>query len=440
MANANCRRGIFCYISYNRYLSNPCGRPNPRKNFSHLHKFSRETYFVFENLSASIVRAQHQKAEYGSLEALLKSSLDNPLFYPAADQWLFPGDSLAILLQSNLLQAPKVIQSFLQYVGEQRIDSDDIVIVISPQMADQFGITAQQLKQSASEVANAMPPALIQVEVGDQKISFQVHDPANSYGLAYLAANEAGEPVHVNRLLADADVVVPIGCPTPGDQQRYDCLYPDFGSAQRLEKFKAKYGTINQRQQEIELANDNLGTFFSVEIVTGPGGQIAAVFAGARKDVFEHSKQLADELWTVNFVPGCQTVLATVEEPGRQQTWDDFADAVINAANLSNGSGPITVWTTIDQPADRNTRKALMAQFDDSIIAKLSVRQRSLASIVSERPIFLKSELSQSQTEELGLGYIESANDVESVLAKFDSGVLLRDAHRCRIDQTQTAS
>ena len=395
---------------------------------------------MFENLSANIVRAQHQNAEYPALELLLKTSLENPLFYPAAAQWMFPGDSLAIVLQSNLMQAPKVVESFLEYIGELKIDSNDVLVVISVQMAEQFGITADQLKQSESEVANGMPPSLIQVDIGKEKVSFQVHDPENSYGLAYLAANEAGDPVHVNRLLADADVVVPIGCPTPGDQQRHDCLYPDFGSADRLKYFNAGSGSDAQRKQEVELANDNLGTFFSIEVITEPGGQIAAVFAGARKDVFKQSKQLADELWTVNYIPDRQTVLATIEEPGRVQTWDDFADAVINAAHVSNGSGPIVIWTAIDQPADRNIRKALMAQFDDSISAKFSVRQRSVASIISERPIFLRSELSQSQTEELGLGYIESESEVESILAKYESSVLLRDAHRCRIDQPQTAS
>ena len=278
------------------------------------------------------------------------------------------------------------------------------------------------------------------MDIGKEKVSFQVHDPANNFGLAYLAANEAGDPVHVNRLLADADVVVPIGCPTPSDQQRYDCVYPDFGSADRLKQFKAGAGSSDQRKQEIELANNNLGTFFSVEIVTEPGGQIAAVFAGTRKDVFEQSKQLADELWTINFIPDRHAVLATIEEPGRIQSWDDFSDAVINAAHVSNGNGPIVVWTTIAQTADRNIRKALLAQFDESISAKFSVRQRSVASIISERPIFLKSELSQSQTEELGLGYIDSESDVESILAKSESGVLLRDAHRCRINQPQAAS
>jgi len=395
---------------------------------------------VFENLSANIVRAQHQKAEYPALQQQLKFALENPLFYPAANQWLFPGDSLAILLQSNLVQAPKVLEAFLEYISQLKIDSEDIVVVISAQMAEQFGITAQQLEQSKSEVANGMPPSLIQVDVGDEKISFQVHDPANSYGLAYLAANEAGDPVHVNRLLVDADVVVPLGCPTPGDQQRYDCLYPDFGSADRLAEFRTGSGSIAQRQQEIQLANDNLGTFLAVELVTEPGGEIAAVYAGARKDVFEQSKQLADELWTVDYIPDQQTVLATIEEQGGVQSWDDFADAVINAAQVSNGNGPIVVWTTIDQPADRKTRKALMAQFDDTISAKLSVAQRSVASIISERPIFLKSKLSQSQTEELGLGYIESEAEAEAILAKFDSGILLRDAHRCRIDQPQAAS
>ena len=347
---------------------------------------------------------------------------------------------MAIVLQSNLVQAGEVLERFLDYVRGLKIDSDDVSVVISGLMAEEFGITQQQLKQSESEVANGMPPALIQVKIGGKEVSFQVHDPDNSYGLAYLAANEAGDPVHVNRMLTDADVVVPIGCPTPGEQQRHDCVYPDFGSADRLKQFRTGSGSDVQREQEIQLANDNLGTFFAVEIITEPGGQIAAVFAGARKDVFEQSKKMADELWTVNFIPDHQTVLATIEELGRVQSWEDFADAVINAAHVSNGSGPIVIWTAIEQPADRNIRKALLAQFDDSISAKFSVRQRKVASIISERPIFLKSKLTQSQTEELGLGYVETESDVESILAKHESGVLLRDAHRCRIDQPQTAN
>jgi len=389
---------------------------------------------VFENLPAEIVQAQPQRNETVEFRELLKAAFNEPLFYPPINQWLFPGDSLAIVLQSNLPNAAEVIKELVGFLKEMEINTDDIVVVVTSQMAEQFGITAQQQQQTESEIATGTPPAIIKVDIGDgEELSFQVHDPSNTYGLAYLAANEAGDPVHINRLLADADVVLPIGCPTPGDQQRYDCLYPDFGSADRLEQFKAGSGSVAGRTKEIELANDNLGTFFALQIVTAPGGQIADVVSGVRKDAFEHSKRSADELWAVDVVPDRQTVLATIEEKGRSQSWEDFADAAINAANVSNGNGPIVVWTSIDQPVDRNTRKALLAQFDESISSKFSVRQRSLASIVSERPIFLRSALTQSKTEELGLGYVDSESDVLRVLAKFDSGVLLRDAHRCRI-------
>ncbi len=396
---------------------------------------------MFENLSADIVHAQPPRAESVDLATLLESAFHQPLFYPSIDQWLFPGDSLAIVLQSNLPNAVEVLEQIINLLCDNGVDTGDVVVVVTASMAPQFGITALQQQQSESDIATGTPPAIIKLRVGERAvIAFQVHDPANGYGLAYLAANEAGDPVHVNRLLADADVLLPVGCPTPGDQQRYDCLYPDFGSADRYEQFKTGAGSITQRTDEIELANNYLGTFFSLQIVSAPGDQIASVVAGARKDAIIQSKELADQLWAVNFVANCKTVLATIEEQSTRQSWDDFADAVVNAAHVSNGDGPIVLWTSIDQAVDRNTRKALLAQFDDNINTKLSVRQRALASIVSERPIFLRSRLSQAQTEELGLGFIESENDVDRILAKFDRCVMLRDAHRCCIIHPSPAS
>ena len=395
---------------------------------------------MFENLPANIIHAQPQPAEQSDVLEMIKSALEKPLYFPPINEWLFPGDSLAILLQSNLPQPRAIIKQILDACQQLNVSLDDVLVVISPQMASRFDISTDQQQQSESEIANGNPPAIIPVDIEGESVSFQVHDPENRNGLSYLAANEAGDPVHINRQLADADVVMPVGCPTPGDQPRLDCLYPEFGSAERLDQFKSGAGSANQRTQEIELANNNLGTFFSIEIVTAPGGQIAHVVAGSRHDVFKASREFADELWTVEIVPERDTVLATIEEQGRQHTWEDFTDAIIAAANVSNGRGPIVLWTSIEQSVDRNTRKALMSQFDDSINSKLSVRLRTLAGIVSERPVFLRSSLSQSQTEELGLGYIGSESDVETILAKSETGVVLRDAHRCRINHTSHAA
>jgi hypothetical protein len=366
---------------------------------------------------------------------LVQAAFEQPLFYPRLKEFLFPGDTLAILLQSSLPDPRSILQPIIQYCLQMKVDPNDIAVVITDQMASQFGITQQQRQQSESEIANGSPPSIFPITVDSVEIGFQVHDPANTYGLAYLAANEAGDPVHINRLLADADVVIPVGCPTPRDQFRQDCLYPDFGSTDRLEQFRAGAGSVSQRESEIQLANDHLGTFFTVEIVVAPGGEVAAVFAGARNDVIVQTKHKFDELWTVDFIPHGKTVVATIENAGGNATWDDFIDAVIASANISNGDGPIVLWTDIDQTADRKTRKALLSQFDDTISSKFSVGQRTLASIVSERPIFLRSKLSQSQTEELGLGFLSTEEEVLNLVSQFNSGVLLRDAHRCRINQ-----
>lgn len=395
---------------------------------------------VFEKLPDAITRAQHQKSQPAELAQLIREAFEKPLFYPPVSQFLFPGDTLAIAIQRTLAHPKMILQQVIHSVRQMQVQPSDITVVINASMAPQFGISSQQLQQSESEIANGSPPAVIPIAIDDVQIGFQVHDPSNTYGLAYLAANEAGDPVHINRIFADADVVIPIGCPTPRDQQRLDCLYPDFGSSDRLQNFQSGAGSVAQRMAEIKLANDNLGTFFSVEIVSAPGGEINAVLAGTRKDVAEQSKQHFDELWTVDFVPDCETVIATIEQSVASPTWDDFIDAAVAGANISNGNGPLILWTDIDQPADRKTRKALQSQFDQSISTKFSIGQRKLASIISERPIFLRSQLTQTQTEELGLGFIDSEDQVYSLVSKFNSGVLLRDAHRCRINQPSTVT
>lgn len=395
---------------------------------------------MFENLPDTITRVQHRPAQSSELKSLIETAFEQPLFYPPVKEFLFPGDTLAIVLHRSLPQPKEILNQVIQSAHAMHIDANDIAVVITASMASQFGISQQQLQQSESEIANGSPPAIFPVTVGDVEIGFQVHDPANTYGLAYLAANEAGDPVHVNRLLADADVVIPIGCPTPRDQPRQDCLYPDFGSTQRLQQFQSGSGSDQQRSDEVKLANDHLGTFFSVEIVFAPGGEVTAVFSGARKDVAEQSKARFDELWTVDFVPGHQAVIATIEQTGGPASWNDFIDAVIAGANVSDGDGPLIIWTDIDQPADRKTRKSLLAQFDETISSKFSSSQRTLASIISERPIYLRSQLSQPQTEELGLGFVDSQEQIVGLVDKFNSCVLLRDAHRCRINQPSPAT
>ena len=393
-----------------------------------------------EKLPSTIVQPQSSaQTTTTSAPELVRAAFDSPLEYPAVDQWLFPGDDISIVLQSNLPSPVEVLEAVLDYCTSIKLDLNDVTVVITAAMASTFGIAADQLVQAEAEIANGEPPEIIFITVGDHKVGCQVHDPSNTYGLAYLAANEAGDPVYVSRLLVDADVVIPVGCPTSGaSAESYDCIYPDFGSTSRLEPFRAGTGTVVERTAEIELANDNLGSFFLIQIVSAPGGEISAAVAGARKHVIEKATELANEQWLIDLVPDVELVIATVEETGRLHSWDDFANALITAANMIDGDGPIVLWTSIAVPPDRSTRKALQTQFEESVIKKLSRKQRQIATIVSERPVFLHSELPQSTVEELGIGFIKNEDDVVRIAEKASSGILLHDAHKVCVNQSAT--
>ena len=58
---------------------------------------------------------------------------------------------------------------------------------------------------------------------------------------------------------------------------------------------------------------------------------------------------------------------------------------------------------------------------------------RTVAAIVNERPIFLRSNLSENAVEELGIGFVQSADQILRIAESHESGLLIRDAHKCQV-------
>ena len=396
---------------------------------------------MLDKLPKHIFEPQSSSSGGGqSLSEVIASALDQPLDYPAVNEWMFPGDSVVIVLQANLPRPVEVVGVVLDYCQREAIELDDVLLVIAPVMAKQFGVSPEQLIQTEAEVANGEPPKILTVKIDSRSLSCQVHDQSNTFGLAYLAANEAGDAVHVNRRLVDADVVFPIGCPTSGNSaERHDTIYPDFGSTDRAEPFRARTDNPEQRADEIQLANDNLGSFFSLQIVFSPGGEASSAVSGQRTQVIAAATEFANQQWTIEPAQNADLVIATIEEPGREQTWGDFASAVTTAAGAAEGEGPIVIWSEIGQEPDPDTCRALQRQFDESETSELPKQLQSVASITAERPVFLYSSLPQSSIEELGIGFISDQDDVYRIAEKATKGVLLRDAHRVNLKSPQAS-
>ena len=368
------------------------------------------------------------------LSSAMTQTLSEPEYYPPLNQSVFPGDSVAIVLQSGLPHPRKVLAALIEQLDSADVAMTDIIAVVSRRTADQLGIDPKLYQVPEENRAEGKRPPVFPIDFEFNTINFQVHDPETRAAHAYLVANAEGDPIHVNRVLVDADVVLPVGCPKPGDANRQvDCIYPEFSTESARSRFSQEKGSIVARWQEIELANDSLGAFFSVQIVCGPGDAIRRVCSGARKDAISSALAATNELWVLRWPTPADVVVATIESNPRDQNWDDFAEALVAASRVSKTEGPIVIWSELEANPDRNIRKACMSQFEDGISSKLPKTLQQVAAIVKDRPVFLRSGLNRNLVEELGLGFVESATEVVRIAEPYTTGLLIRDAHMCQI-------
>lgn len=359
--------------------------------------FPESTFqFPQENVSSDAIE---------DLETAMAESMESPLDYPPVNQSLVAGDQVAIALQSDLPRPAEVVRALLS-----QISSLDFVIVCSSE-------TAAHLEQ-----------------LGEVNGKLMIHDPSDENTLAMLGIDDQAAPVYINRTLFDADVVIPVAAAPGTHEISGDCVYPYYSGLEDRNRFEER--SPKSREGQARLANNQLGTFWGIQLVYGPGDRIHDVITGELGAAVYQAKQAMSQLWKVDVEPNADFVLATIESEPGYQGWDQFCSAVIAADQASVSGAPIVVCSEISQAPSRKIKSALTSQFENRSASKLNATLKKVADIVTERTVFLQSGLSQSATEELGLGYVASASDIQRFVDRHPSGILLRDAHRCNLRTT----
>ena len=367
------------------------------------------------------------------LSSNLRNALASPVLFPPLSEAIFSGDKVALAVQPHVPHVRSVVEEVVRQLLDMQVSPSDISVVITEDNVLSFNLDPTQYRLPPETRGDHRSP-LVTVRLHDAEVKFEVHDSDNQAALAYLAANEAGHPVYLNRTMVDADFVLTVGSPLPGDAERVtDCLYPIFGSREARERFDSLEMSDWALQKEIELANDMLGAFFVTLLVCGPGDVPTEFVAGVRKQATDQARQATNQCWKFPYQQQAETIVATIESQDHGQTWDSFADAVSFANRFMKGDGPIVIWSELKQSPNKYARRACNEQFENhDSTQKLPERFRRLASVVSERPVYLRSQLSRNATESLGLGYLETIDEVIRVTSRFDRGLFIRDAHRCQ--------
>ena len=176
-----------------------------------------------------------------------------------------------------------------------------------------------------------------------------------------------------------------------------------------------------------------------MQIVAGPGDEIAQAFFGRKELAVATAGKTSDECWTVNSEPDSRVVVATIESLPARQNWEHVFHAIVAANRMAPDCDQLVLLSKLSEKPKKMTRAMLQLQFEtdtnsvNRVMRKASATQKEVAEIVREKTVYLKSELPESVVESVGLGFIKTDEELQRLLDKFDSGVLLRDAHFCRV-------
>ena len=289
-----------------------------------------------------------------------------PLAYPPLAKLVVPGDKVCLALDDGVPQAAAIVGTIVDGLVAAGIEGGDITLIRGPSGAGQ------------------RDPEWFTAGRGGE-VQVLTHDPADRKRLAYLAASSEGKPIYLDRALADADLVIPIGCLRLEGTLGYfgvgSTVFPTFSDAQNLQRFRAPlpaHSTVRfrRRQAETDQVSWLLGIQFIVEVIPAGDDQVLAVLAGRVDEVERVGRQQCQAAWDASVAERASLVVAAITGPAGEQTWLNVARALAAALRLVDEGGTIVVCSQLAAEAGPAVR----------YLAASESPQAALREIVRERP------------------------------------------------------
>ncbi len=357
------------------------------------------------------------------------SALRAPLDYPAMTEAIVPGDTVAIAVDPNTPQISKILSAVLQVLQES--DADGISIVVGDE-------ALPSTMQAIAEV------------VGDAA-EVEMHQPTNREALRFLGPDASAYPIYLNRLLVDADFVLPITSGRCGDLDCQSDLYgffpafSDSASRLRLMNPPREWGAEAATEAPEEAADPNepamlLGAQLMLSVTSSDSGEAAEIFAGTTIGIRKRLQEL-------RHIPegnsSTSLVVASLDGNPQQQTWQNVARAAAAAARLADTSGTLVLWTNLsdaptgcllrisDDTAEPGRYSDTSGEEELPLWDPTLTPACTLRKLAQEYRILLHSELPPEEAEALGIGSIQSGDELTNLTRSFAHCSILRAASFC---------
>jgi nickel-dependent lactate racemase len=366
-------------------------------------------------------------------------ALAEPIEFPTLASAVLPGDKVALVLTDSVPQAAIIVARLVDTLIAVGVDPADITLV----------------RDAAGEATSDGPLHLLPGDVRDA-IGTTLHDPADRGAMGYVAAAANGDPIYINRAIYDADLAITVGTlrldSSLGDHGIYSGVFPTFSDTATLNRYRAlKAGEPKEHERLRKSADEAgwlVGTPFTIQVVPGPGDTVLQVLAGETRAVFREGHRQCDEAWSQSIPRRADLVIATITGP-QQQTWENVARALADAAHAVRSGGAIAVCTNLaDEPGDALKR---VAGADDPAAALAAIGKHKprdlpaaaeIVKALDRGKVYLLSRLNEELVENLGLLPVE-ASQLSRLASRHESCLVLENAQYAVAhvaDETETST
>lgn len=326
------------------------------------------------------------------------------------------------------------------------VGGDRVVIAVSgvpPQASEVVGAIVDVLERAGVERpdiavlhAGGGPPGI------PEAVEFQ---PDAAPDVAYLAADDAGLPLHLARMLVDADVVVPVGewrhDATLGGRSLDGELWPAFGQGTCRDSLTADLarrgrGALAPWLERLQAVTWSLGAMTSLRLVSGRDRTLCGASFGTPAEASRQAR-LAAGAWRPVVPRAADLAVCSLSDP--HGDFGVIARAVAAAARVTNPDGTIciaVVGTSPPGPVVTRWRQGVPLRLlvreavrsGDRDFLRDAVVARFLARGLGDRRLVLLSGIDEATVEELGFGFAAGPDAIARLAGRGESMVVIREA------------
>jgi len=360
--------------------------------------------------------------------SVIREGLENPRNFPPLRQAVVPGDRVVVACDPTIGEAGPVLEALARVFEAAGVEDGGLTVLTSA---------------SGRKTLERVLP---------RGVALTVHDPNDRTQLAYLATTKQGRRVYLNRLLTDADLVVPVGRlgfdSVLGYRGPWSVLFPLLSDRETLrahrELLRDEPGESSQGPATPLLAESFevswlLGTQFHLGLVPGSSG-LFEVVAGLESAVRDLGIATLEQHWRFDADSRAELVVVGIGRPGVVATIEDIAEGLATATRLVQHGGKIVVLSravgeigpALKRLIDADDPKKAAAflrghEGDDDFVAA-----RRLAYALSRADVFLLSRLPQRLVEDLSVVAIEHPEQARRIVAQSGSCLFVSQAELTR--------